>query len=636
MAVRDELLCKIGDRGYVVDVEGIGWETVKPTRQGIDQAAGAGEASLTNEVVWRRLRDNWTGGAGQEYADLATDEDESSPIRFASSDTIDSWTRRALTVAKPLTRLSPTTLASEVHLVRPWNSLATTGAWLIDGDEIRLYQLEHGSSTLLKTIAAGAQVVDATTFGGQELYVLLSTGAIWKATYNVDTAADTYAVFGAETADMIAAVSTRLLAADDAELFELSGAGAKTTIYTHQDPSFRWDGAVAAPNGIYAWGAIGGTSSIYRMSISDSTGAVDPPVPAAPLPVGEVVRTLIPHLGVLVIGTNLGVRLATVDADGSVSIASLVDEPGAVTALTAKGSDVYLTAAAAPGLWRLRPSRFTDTLVPAFAAETSEVHDPSTPATRTEISDPVDVTTVVLPATATLASKAVTVVAGSDMFAYQAESDGALNLVATEGTIDLGWFTYGIGEDLSFDSLLVECDPLTAGSSWTVTAHIDTPDEDAVVSETLAFVDGATAVTLYPSEDVRARRFRVRLELTADVTTGTTPTVRQVVLRAAPVPFMSDIMLLPLILSDSVRGEDHQQFGLEVLKEFRYLTGLRDTRERVVLQLGDYKATVRVESVEVQSGGLGGGNGLDGYDRDNAFFKGTWKVRLVTVEPDAD
>src|SRR3546814_20985997 len=63
----------------------ISWATVRPTRQGVDQEAGAGEASLSNEVVWRRVRDNWVGGAGQEYGALTDEEDPSSALRFWAS-----------------------------------------------------------------------------------------------------------------------------------------------------------------------------------------------------------------------------------------------------------------------------------------------------------------------------------------------------------------------------------------------------------------------------------------------------------------------------------------------------------------------------------------------------------------------
>lgn len=41
---------------------------------------------------------------------------------------------------------------------------------------------------------------------------------------------------------------------------------------------------------------------------------------------------------------------------------------------------------------------------------------------------------------------------------------------------------------------------------------------------------------------------------------------------------------------------------------------------------------MRLDAVEVERGGLGGGNGLEGWADDGAFMAGVWHVTMTTVE----
>jgi hypothetical protein len=343
------------------------------------------------------------------------------------------------------------------------------------------------------------------------------------------------------------------------------------------------------------------------------------------------------ELGVLLIGTSQGLRIGAIAANDTIEFGSVITTFGAVRSIAPLGDKVAIVGSEPPYLWRIDLSRFTSgTLVPAYAAESIDIVDANGPYAPGVDTTPLHVAVIPLDEDdqRSVGQRLVVMSAGTIWHYPGLDLEDTTDL-AVEGSIDLGWFTYGIGEQLSLDSLVVECDPHDGVSTWSVTAHIDTPDADSVLTGTLDFSTSST-LQLFAANDIRAARFRVRLEVTGDATEGTGPEIRSVTLRAAPVPFMSDIMQLPLILTDSIRGEHNQTVGLDVFDEWSYLIGLRDSRQRVPIELGDYKATGRVESIEVAGGGLGAGNGLDGYDEKSQFVKGTWKVRLVTVEPDPD
>ena len=86
------------------------------------------------------------------------------------------------------------------------------------------------------------------------------------------------------------------------------------------------------------------------------------------------------------------------------------------------------------------------------------------------------------------------------------------------------------------------------------------------------------------------------------------------------------------MLTDGVIDENGVQQSFDGFNELTYLRGLRDSRARVPLEIGSFSATVRVEEVGIEAGGLGGGNGLDGWDSQMATPIGTWELRVVTLE----
>lgn len=597
MSARDGFPVQIGGRRYAIDVEQVTWRTVPATRPGADQGAGAGEQSLSNEAVWRRSRDNWVLGAGQEYADLIEESDER---RFRSSHGADPWTTRTLTVLNTVDEVLP---SAETNLM-----LAVAEAGGVE-------YLIHSAGTTL-AYSADASTWTSFTGGGSDPWVSLTTDGnrLWASDGSTvyvgvpGTAA--LSTFSTYDADTVAYANGRLLAAKGNELVELDSTGTPVPIFTHTNAAFVWDGIAPSPGGIYVFGHAGDRSEVFVVTAIDATGALDVPFVAAQMPDGEIVNAMCSYAGVMLLGTSRGLRLALITGGGFLSYGPVIDEVGPVRALEPQGEDVWFgwkRSAAVNGLGRARLSRFTEELVPAYASD------------------------LVLPTTSDsqLVSSIVTH-GGRRVFATPGigihRQHSAYMAV---GEVDLGWFTYGIAEPKVLDSVTVWTDALPADCKVEVSVFAD----DATTPLTTLVHDdaGATKATVAYSGAAEAERLRVTVAIYQDHAAAELVKVRRVTLRSVPKPHVAQQITLPLIISDAVRHE-RTQVGQNPFEEFTYLEGLVHSRERVALRVGDWAATVRLDAIEVERGGLGGGNGLEGWADDGAFMAGVWHVTMTTVE----
>jgi hypothetical protein len=94
-------------------------------------------------------------------------------------------------------------------------------------------------------------------------------------------------------------------------------------IYAHPNPSWSWSAVAEGPNNIYVSGGAGSYSSIFRLALDTTTGQVPMltrALEAAIMPTGERIYCLGAYLGkYIVIGTNKGIRIGTIDTSGFVS-----------------------------------------------------------------------------------------------------------------------------------------------------------------------------------------------------------------------------------------------------------------------------------------------------------------------------
>ena len=94
-------------------------------------------------------------------------------------------------------------------------------------------------------------------------------------------------------------------------------------IYANPNASWQWTSICEGPNNIYISGYAGTYSSVFRLALDTTTGQIPLLVrslEAAIMPYGEQIYTMGAYLGkYIVIGTNKGIRIGTIDTSGFVS-----------------------------------------------------------------------------------------------------------------------------------------------------------------------------------------------------------------------------------------------------------------------------------------------------------------------------
>ena len=123
-------------------------------------------------------------------------------------------------------------------------------------------------------------------------------------------------------------VKERLVMAANNKIYEFatSATALPTELYTHPSTAHVYTSITASGNAIYVSGYNGIQSTIQKFTLNSS--GVMPTLTfasvAAELPVGEIVYKIYYYLGYMVIGTNKGVRVATVANDGAVTYGPIV------------------------------------------------------------------------------------------------------------------------------------------------------------------------------------------------------------------------------------------------------------------------------------------------------------------------
>lgn len=597
---RDGLRVKLNGRGYTVDTEEIVWTTPDVGRSSVDQGAGAGEQSLSNDLIWRRSRDDGIEGAGQDFADMLNNE--SSDLRFRTSLNIDPWTRRQFTLLHATTHALTSSNTNLLMAVATQSS--TPYVFVIDGSALKRTADPTGTPTWT-TLTGGAGTYTSITTDGARIWVANGTDV-----YKVDSGT-ALAAFSTVDTDIIGYANGRLLGAKGNVLFELDGAGASTTIFTHPSSAFVWDGIITSPAGIYCFGHLGTKTEIYVTTAVDSTGALDVPFYAGGLPYGELLNTMCFYLGVMVLGTTVGVRLAQITGGGFLSVAPAIEEPGSVTCLEPQGPDVWFgwSGFAGPvsgtysGLGRTRLSRFTSDLVGAFATDLMVQQNATTKSA------------------VTFAGKRLFSLSGLGVYCEDTAH------YATPGTIDFGWMSWGIPEPKLIDSGAVWSDALPASTSIGLKVY---PDDSAT-----ATVDGTESgtgtktATFAASSAVTAERLRMVLTLTG--TTSATPTLRRATVRVVPAPFVAQQIVLPVVIADDADDQTGVSYGMDVYADWLFLWTLMKARTRIPIEIGNYAGSYRIDGLEAARNYFG--YGIDGWSDRGEFLKGKWNVTLTELEP---
>jgi hypothetical protein len=117
-------------------------------------------------------------------------------------------------------------------------------------------------------------------------------------------------------------------------------------LYEHPNSGWVWTDISEGPASIYAAGYSRESSAIYRINVASTTTTVTLSVPTivAEMPRGEDILSLYSYVGsFLIVGTTLGMRVAAISDDGSLSMGPLLWDGTVVDDAVAFGSYLYVT-----------------------------------------------------------------------------------------------------------------------------------------------------------------------------------------------------------------------------------------------------------------------------------------------------
>jgi hypothetical protein len=353
-------------------------QTAPYKKEQFDNNQEPGEQSLTG--WWIRSQSSFHSGTGIKFYDPSGGE--TTAHRFADSSNVDVWTKGEVTLLKETTNLTG----------------VTTGVYklisIVDGSTNKILGWTPANTTIKNYVPAGTAVeythavtagLDTATLAiatdGSHLFIAdndhIYTGPIATPTSGYSEYYNT----GSEKV-VLAWVKQRLVAGIGRSVYELTAAKGSshtlpTALYTHPNDDWNWTSISEGGSAIYVAGYSGTNGAIYKFILSTSTGSMPTltsGIIAAQLPSGEYPLKIESYLNYLVIGTNKGVRVASIsDTNGDLSYGPLIIE-AANTGLDFAFRDrfVYVTGSigGCPGLYRMDLGNELETLRFAYATDT--------------------------------------------------------------------------------------------------------------------------------------------------------------------------------------------------------------------------------------------------------------------------
>ena len=347
-----------------------------------DSQRDPGEQSLTG--WWLRSQSSFHAGEGIIFYDpLANPYSTtiaSNSYRIANSVGVDIWTPGQVSLLKETANLSSVTTGIYKILSIIDGSTNKILGWTPANTTIKSYTAAGTSSTYTDVVTAGLDTATlAIATDGAHLFVA-DNDHIYAGEISTPTSGYTqYYNTGSEKI-VLGWVKQRLVGCIGAAVYELTGAKGSshtlpTPVYTHPNSDWNWTSISESGSAIYVAGYLGGNSAIYKFTL-DNTGAMptlSSGVVAAQLPIGEIVYKIESYLGYLAIGTNKGVRIASISTDGSITYGPLIIETdNPVLDFAFRNTFIWVTGSVNgfAGLYRIDLSTEIDTLRFAWAHDT--------------------------------------------------------------------------------------------------------------------------------------------------------------------------------------------------------------------------------------------------------------------------
>lgn len=525
-------------------------ESLPLMRQQADQSDEPGESSVSPSQFWRRSQDSWHRGAGQSMLDRPKVSDA---LRFNTSKGVNPWTRYQVGLQRDVLQIKAST---NTNL---FAQAVTNGVVFANGTNVEASVNLSVAATALATGGPGVTVTGMTG-DGSSLWVGFGASGIYTYSAGILTS------YVTGTVGLLGYVKGRLLAAGPAgQLYNPIAAGAlPAAFYTHPASTFSWTAFAEGDAFIYAAGVNGSgrQSRIYRIAVQPDGVGLSSPVVAATLPQGEIIRSMLGYLGFVIVGTDKGVRFATTNTTGDLTLGALIPTPGAVYGLDPGGQFVWFgwgnADATSTGLGRLDMTTINEGLAPAYA---TDLMAPGQGVIRgiAQLND----------------RRAFTV----DGLGIYGESNTAY---VTSGNFTTGQIAYGIADPKVGVRIDLKHQPLPVGNTVAVSASFD---RGLVVGLGSSTQTGAVA----PPESISVgKRRSEETELTIALTSaGTSDTVlTRWTLLSYPAPAGASMFVLPIMLGQRIDTLRDTEYPMDPRTEYEFLVGLHANREMCTVQVG--------------------------------------------------
>lgn len=317
-------------------------------KQQFDSQRDPGEQSLS--TWWLRSQSSFHAGEGILFYDpLANPYSTtiaSNSYRIKESYGVDIWTQGEVTLLHDVTQGHVTThqINDNGRVGQHLRSITyngTNGVLLHDGYDVDRISVD-GTVEHWVDQAAGQDKVYSLCDDGKFAYWITNDASTGKLEINKKllTAASTTAPTAIAVTSSIAVtnavidyVKQRLVFTANNFVYEMPSSATNfnqaVLTYTHPSTSFVFSSITESGTAIYIAGYEGIKSSIFRFSLDATTGSMPTltsAITAAEMPVGEVINKIYEYLGYMMIGTNKGIRVAEIKADGSLTYGPLIVE----------------------------------------------------------------------------------------------------------------------------------------------------------------------------------------------------------------------------------------------------------------------------------------------------------------------
>lgn len=622
------------EHSYNIEVGQYRRTTVPTLREQRDTSSEPGEQSIDSQF-WLRSQTDWSYGAGQTYFDI----NESNRGRFSSSSGVDVWTKGQISLLPMCeSKNNAKTYTNVIAKVFRRTSNDTDYMYVANGNVLEYstnFSAADGSVTWnTVTALASPQTITDIASDGNRIYIAYGSNRVTAETDIGVT--DQPATLGSLNPDYLRIVGGRLFGIDGGNIAEYDYGAAKVS--SSLDSTLLggglWVTVCAGPVGFYAASNTAGTGAISFISVGAADGLLEEPQQVAELPRGEEINDMISYGGILALATSKGLRIAAIDAgSGSVTYGPVIDDVGEVFSLVADERFVWFGGGSGK-TYRADLSRFTESLVPAWAEDLVSVKDATSGGADASPSN-------------------VTHVARSGGGTYFVDSaNGVQGPMSTGQLVATGTMTVGdVKWNSQFDKILRTIEIRSAPSSivaalqtwgdadvewadadefWvgqtatvggSVTATVTNDENYSVTTGTLANKTPTNVAALVPE---LSEAFKIQLNLTRDSTVTAGPQLESWKIQAFPAPTRVDEIIVPIILKTRVatsRGRGTAA-AYDTKAEYDALRTAMTEKKVITYQEGSRSDTAVIDQIAMSAEKL---------SDDGDWWEGVCTLRLLTV-----